>query len=44
MGWMHEMQNLGIQTIAVQKTGAVTLGKRQVPAARMFDRVPAVRY
>jgi hypothetical protein len=44
MGWMHDKQNLGVETIAFQKTGKVTLGVRQVLATRVFDRVPGIMY
>ena len=44
LGWMHDKQNLGIETIHIARDGMVTLGKRRTLLRRVFETVPHVRY
>jgi hypothetical protein len=44
LGWMHEKKNLGIEVLSIRDDGCVTLSKRRVLSARIFDRVPAIAY
>jgi hypothetical protein len=43
-GWMHCKGNLGIETMTIARNGRVELGKREVLAENIFDRVPGIRY
>jgi hypothetical protein len=43
-GWMHDKQNLGIETIAISKDGTINLAPREVLAEKIFDQVPPIMY
>jgi hypothetical protein len=43
-GWMHEKQNLGVESFTIASDGIVLLGKRYVLSRRIFRRTPAIRY
>jgi hypothetical protein len=43
-GWMHDRQNLGIESFTIGPDGNVSFAKRQVLSQRIFARVPAIRY
>jgi hypothetical protein len=43
-GWMHEQQELGIETIGFASDFSVTFGRRRVLSKRIFTRTPAIRY
>ena len=43
-GWMHNLQNLGIETIEVSSDYVLTRGKRQVLSKRVFASMPIVSY
>ncbi len=43
-GWMHNKQNLGIESFTIGVDGNVSFAKRHVLSQRIFVRVPALRY
>lgn len=43
-GWMHEKQNLGVESITIASNGAVSFRKRKVLSKRIFRRTPSIRY
>ncbi len=43
-GWMHDKQNLGIESFTIGADGLVSFRKRDVLSRRIFRRVPAIRY
>jgi hypothetical protein len=43
-GWMHEKQNLGVESIAIAEDGSVSFAERKVLSRRIFKRVPAIKY
>ena len=43
-GWMHDKQNLGIESFTIGSDGLVSFQKRDVLSKRIFRCVPAIRY
>jgi hypothetical protein len=43
-GWMHELDNLGLESIWVEPDFTLTIGDRRVLSDRIFERMPGVRY
>ncbi len=44
MGWMHTKNNLGIETLHVEKNGRCYLEKRKVLSRNIFLKFPDLRY
>ena len=43
-GWMHEKNNLGVETIRVDPTGSVRMDERQVLSTDIFTSIPNIKY
>lgn len=44
MGWMHDKRNLGIETIHIEREGAISYAKRNVISQEVFKGTPLIRY
>jgi hypothetical protein len=44
MGWMHEKRNLGIETVHLEREGAVSYAKRNVISQEVFKETPLIMY
>lgn len=43
-GWMHEKQELGIESVSITNHGEVSLGARQILCRKTFLKLPAIMY
>jgi hypothetical protein len=44
LGWMHELDDLGLEAIWVEPDFSLNVGPRRVLSARIFKRLPGLRY
>jgi hypothetical protein len=44
LGWMHELDDLGVESIWVEPDFSLNVGARRVLSARIFKRLPGLRY
>lgn len=44
MGWMHDKRNIGIETVHIEREGAVSYAKRYVISQNVFKETPMIMY